>query len=268
MLQQRQCGESFSTLSIATAMAIESYAATKDRWADLLLINVRTVYRNLVGAVDTDRQKHLVADNVGKVLMDELAFIAREVPLFTAGKTRVEFYYPTYDDIKRVLPHATLREVNTPLQLQQLGLEQTTFKQLAKAKLEPWTKIGTVHPGGKTPTVIITHSPVDLLAWVKFPKLTLLESHTGAFKGRVDWHTKLGNDPYFDRIPFCKFSLTVFGDKNNILKATPIKTKQLVVEMAEKDQWTSMSTDDRIRASIQKLRDHYARDVLLRYARS
>lgn len=267
-LQQRQCGESLSTLSIATAMAIESYMATKDRWVDLLLINVRTVYRNLVGAVESTRQKNLIPADLAKVLVDELAFIAREVATATQNKTKVEFYYPSYSDLTRVLPHASLRQINTPLQIQQLGLEQSTFLELKKQKMEPWEKVSTIHPGRKVPTVIITHQPVDLLAWVKFPKLTLLESHTGVFKNRVDWHTKLGSGGSFDRIPFGKFALTVFGDKNNLLTAMPFKAKQLVFDMAEADRWTSMSTDERIKASLQKSRDHFARDTLMRVLRS
>lgn len=266
-LQHRQCGESLSTLSIGTALAIEAYAATKDQWKPVLLINVRTIYRNLVGAVESDRQKLLNAQDVAQVLVDELAFIMREVPLLTQKQTTVEFYYPTYSDLTRVLPYATLREIKTPLQIQQVSQEQNVFRYLAKQKVEPWTKITTVHPGGKQPTTILTHSPVDLLAWVKFPKLTLLESHTGAFKNRVDWYTKFGGAEY-DRIPFCKFSLTVFGDKNNLITAQPFKTKQLVLGMAETDRWTSMSTEDRIRASIQKSKDHYARDVLTKMLRS
>jgi hypothetical protein len=253
-----------STLSIGTALAIEAYVKEKKTQTPFLLVNVRTVLRNLMESVEKDVLLRVKAEDLATVLLDELAFIHRELPPLTGQVTQVQFYYPTYSDLQRILPYAELREITTPAQKFQVALEQHVFAHLQRQKTEPWERVATRHPGLKQATTILTHSPCDLLAKPYFPQLQLLESHTGAIKGYTLWHTKYTNGKELDCIPFGRFGLQIFGDNNTLLKQKPFKVKQLVLGMAKADHWTSMSSDDRIRASINKHKDPVERMMLLK----
>lgn len=264
-VSQREVGE--LGLSISTSVAIEKLIAEESIPERELWINVRTLFRNLHGAVESDYREALRAGDVLPTLTTEMRFIANNIK-----GLEVHFYVPTYADIAQRLPHAIPRPVNTPKQIAYLEIESATMGQLLTDPIMDEVKVHKTKtllhgPNPRVDAIMITHSPVDLL-FTNFGVIRLLESHTGVFKTKTQWHTKLTNGNLLPNMPFNTFTVQVFGDNNNLLKAMPSAVRTQVADAAEADRWTPVSTRDRIAASINKIKDHYGRSVLLKILRS
>lgn len=260
-------------VSIATAVALETLLLSDNRneWPDELWINIRTLFRNLMGAIDSDLKKRVLADHLVPTLVTEMQFIAEQIPASTEGKTKVVYYHCSYKDLTLKLPNALLRNANTDLQRQYLALENSTMDLLFKKSKTgeiTFKEFKTDIDGKDAKAIIITHSPCDLLSAKTFSRLKLLESHTGAIKGKSEWNTKLTNGKELTRIPFNKFTLQVFGDNNTYLSAMPIKIRNAVLEIAEEYKWTPVTTMDKIKYGIDGMRDHFGREYLRKIARS
>lgn len=260
-VSEREVGE--LGISIPTSVAIESLLAEEKIPETEIWINARTLFRNLHGSVDKDFRESLNAEDVVPTLINEMEFISKNVKGLKA-----HFYFPDYSDIAMRLPNAIARPVNTDKQKIYLVLEDTTMKALLKAEVgvKPFrTQIKSETSRAKV--LLITHSPIDLL-FNDFAEVRLLESHTGKFKTKSEWNTKLTNGNLLTNLPFNLFTIQIFGDNNGLLKAMPIALRTVVMEMAEKDHWTPVSSRDRIAASIGKLKDHFARALLMKILRS
>lgn len=267
---RREVGE--LGISIATSVALESLFLMKDITESELWINVRTLFRNLHGAVDNDARKFIQAAQLVPVLLSELHVIKRQVEASPHGNLKVHFYISSYKDISLKLPNAIMREAHTPLQLAYVGLEQDCIRMItAKCKdLEVPLHLFKTNISGETTrsrAILLTHSPLDLL-FTDFGSVRLLESHTGALKSKTEWNTKLTNGKMLPPMPFNKFTVQVFGDNNTYISGMPIKIKEAVVKMAEQDRWNPISTNDRIVASISKMKDLYGAQFLKRVLRS
>jgi hypothetical protein len=116
-------------------------------------------------------------------------------------------------------------------------------------------------PETKSDSLILTNYAYDLLSYKHFNKLDLLESHTGVLKPKSMWYTKLLNGKDLNRIPFNSLSIQVFGDKETF-SGMPHKVKSLILELAEKYQWTQVTSKDRIYYSLDRLDDKFLSTVL------
>jgi hypothetical protein len=168
------------------------------------------------------------------------------------------FYFCDFSDFSRQFPNAKLKTRKTAKQEIAHALEIDVFKAFYKPKALPTdltlNYYDTIFKDRGEKVALLTHLPVDLLWRAQFKELTLLESHTGALKKRAAWYSKLTGGSQMTRIPFNRLTLQVFGE-NLYFSAMLPGIRNRVLEMAEKDQWTSVTTDERIRASIQKLYD-------------
>lgn len=270
-LSERQVGG--LPFSIATSLAIESVCGihpeiqvTKAPILEVkhIFINLRTLIRNIVGSVETEVKKMLTADLVLNALTEELSLIDAAISKYGEGKATVIFYACSYSSLKRLFPHAIHREITTDLQKSYNQLERDTLKELFKIPPTHDIRQFDVNLDGNYPeSFILTHITIDLLSKYSFKDLQLIESHTGKIKKPSLWNTKLtkGND--LMRIPFCKFSIQVFGDNGQLFSPMPSAIKKQVVEMAEADKWTTVSTKERLISSINKIKDSTMRSTLL-----
>ena len=108
---------------------------------------------------------------------------------------------------------------------------------------------------------MLTHVAYDLLSYNKFNTLHLLESHTGKCKDISLWWTKLSNSKDLMRIPFNILTLQIFGD-SQIFLPFPIETRKQILQLAEDKKWTNVTTKERIRLSLDTLKDVFAAVVL------
>lgn len=222
---------------------------------ELLLVNLRTVFRNFVGALHKDLLAELKPQHFVKPFLEELRIIESFVKERSNGQCAVLYYLSHYEHLTpSVFPGALFKEAVTLKQKVDHTREDDFFKLLVKTDIDVAARIFDGPIEGKYgKTFIITHLPVDLLQRRLFSKLELLETHSGNIKPRGLWGTKL-NGRDMENIPLNAFTLKVFGDGVQFV-GQRTKLKQAVLDVALLDHWTGLSTDALIRHSITKVSD-------------
>lgn len=256
ILSGRAVGE--LPLSIGTSLAIE---ALKDvQGYDSIWINVKTLYRNIYESCDREYLDKLEANGIADTISDEINFIRRHL----ANKMKVVIYDLGYKGLAKRYPKAILKEARTPLQIAYEKMMNETIDIVIGEDFDQEIEYdaGSELAGEPTKSLIITHYPVDLLSRTKFRQLRLLESHTGAIKGRSEWFSKLQNGREMNFVPFNKFTIQIFGDGKHF-SGYPPKVKKAVMTMAIENRWTSVTTNDKVRFSIKRMKDIYTSTLLL-----
>lgn len=261
-------------VSIGTSLAIEGaageYPDRPESPAPILSVkevwfNIRTIIRNLVEAIPTDQRDALTVDLLWPALVEEVTIVEAAIVRISAGQARSVFYLTNYLHLQRKFPKAILRQASTPKQLKMKELEEGLLRRIGKEGVSvDYRAFNNYEITGRHPEAfIVTHFPVDLLARYAFKRLELLESHTGIVKGFTQWHTKLtgGND--HSNIPFCALTLQVFGDKGNHFAAMPSRLKTAVLNVAASENWSSVTTKDRMLLSFRKVEDPTDRAILI-----
>lgn len=256
VLSSRAVGE--LPLSIGTSLAIE---ALKDvNGYDSLWINVKTLYRNIYEACDRELLNKLEANGIADIISDEISFIRRHLTV----KMKVVIYDLGYKGLEKRYPKALLKTANTDRQIAYQKMMDETIDIVIGEDFDQKIEFdaGSELRGEPTKSLIMTHYPVDLLSRTKFRQLRLLESHTGVIKGRSEWFTKLQNGREMNFLPFNKFTIQIFGDGKHF-SGYPPKVKKAVMTMAIENRWTSVTTNDKVRFSIKRMKDLYSSQMLL-----
>lgn len=256
-------------ISISTALAIESFVGqnpdspTDDpqcNKTDVLLINVRTLTRNLQGCVDPEVKNDLPNNEVLEAIQNEMSVIDGTIEEFTKGSVKVIYYIPSYGSYYTgKLKEGILKELKTPNQIFQNSLELAVCDGLKKNKETLTSNIIETNsnlPKMDVRATLITHYPVDLLARYNFTELHLLESHTGAIKNPSMWNTKLQNGRDIPNIPFDRATLQVFGD-GVMYRPMNMKIRKAFLEMAEKHHWSAATTEALVKHSAKSAKDPF-----------
>jgi hypothetical protein len=271
-IDQREKGQ--IPISIATALALEGafgiYPDRPESPAPItgnvkqLWINLRTLIRNFYGSVKSDRKILITPPYAANALIEEINIIESAVHQYSNGQVSVVFYYCNYEEVVRKFPKANVKSISTENQKIQHTLEVQTLQFILQQ--EPNCDIrkmgldfGNNHPS----SLILTHYPIDLLNRYGFQRLDLLESHTGVIKPPSQWHTKLTGGKELDFLPFCKFTLQVFGDGGNLFSPQSSSVKNKVIELAKQDRWTTVTTREKMQMSLNKISHPADRMVLL-----
>lgn len=274
-LASREVGQYL--LSIATSLAIESMAGTHPdqpthqasfEQFDEFWINLRTLYRNLIGSVHREQIRLLTPGGVAEALQTELRQIQEIVGQLSQGRTQVVAYGSNYQDLQTYYPHALLRTDTTPKQIEHAEFRDETLGKLTAAmerdgdvELHLFTR--TIKPPRAGKALILTHCAFDLLSYKNFSDLTLLESHTGNVKERSQWYTKYSGGNRLTPMPWNAGLLQIFGDSETF-RPMSMKLKNAVVEMAERCSWSSLTTQAKIKFNIeQNTVNPWAKEVLL-----
>jgi len=267
-------------LSIATSLALESLVGigldengqvkntpNQTKPYEALWINIRTLIRNIVGSVEGKEPGNISPSDIAMTVLEELGFI-KQILKEHGPHIKVRAYYCGYRFIEKSFPHAELRIPNTEkqkaLDLCYRKAWEYTKNILDQAEVESFIFQGFMDKRFYEKTLIITHIPVDLLSYQNFKELSLLESHTGAIKGRNLWHTKFHNGKELIEIPFISSMLQIFGDNETF---RPIKSslRKLVLATAIKYKWSFLTTRDKARFNIESIPDLQSRKELLEY---
>lgn len=261
----REMGE--LPISIGTSLSLQAlYNNHPDRKpekhlpvlkADVLYINVRTLFRNIMSATDNSKATDVKSKDYLIALKDELKDIGDYLKN-QENSIKVYFYLPTYDSLHKEFGSvAELREPRTDLQKQKLEIEKQVFAELEKElkALEPEKRYVniidiTIESKDRVKSFILTHYPVDLLYVKGFSKVYLLESHTGKIKDEREWYTKFSADAS-ERVPFNKAMLVFFGDSGGMFKPQHHKARKALLKVAEKYKWTYQTTKDKILLNLQ-----------------
>lgn len=254
-------------ISMGTAMIFESSEFDIRKWPNLMYLNLRTLYRNYVASIPTDYQKHVKVKDMLEDFFKEVSTVETIIKEVSQNRVKILFYYPRYEHLDKVLPEVTVLDYNPGI-FDQLELDIWAFAK-RNQMLIPffYQEVKGELPPANEPVLLLSSFITDLLSASRFPALYLIESFTGKIKKRQEWHTKLkiGNVKNIDQIgiPFNKFTIQVFGDKSGAYKGQDRVIRKVVREMAINDHWSPITTRDKIRTSINKLKDHDIKKILL-----
>lgn len=259
-VEAREKGQSIP-ISIGTALAIEAGCGIfPDRpehpapfiFVQQVWVNLRTLVRNLYACLDKDLKDTVLPADLWGAGLEEMQIIESAVAQATHGRTKVVFYVSDYKRPERLFPGAIIKKAITPKQIFQQTVEESTLKLMLENNQQNHTvnfyefQIEGQHP----PSLIITHMPVDLLCRYRFERLELLESHTGVIKTPAQWNTKLTNGKELTNIPFNRVTMQLFGDNGNLFAPLSITIRREVVRLAGIDQWTAVTSLEKVRATI------------------
>lgn len=269
-LADRETGQ--FPVSIGTSLAIEAgfgiHPDIKDAKGVPLTeyhevwINLRTLFRNMIGAMPSEHGQMVLAPAVAEALRHEMDQLENIVTEKMSGK--VIFYLSNYKGLGQKYPHARIREDTTD---KQKMLRKTMSQALAfivqnekGTKEVPNTRFKVfdlgLKPDRQVKTLMLTHVAYDLLSAKHFGALTLLESHTGHFKDKAQWYTKYLNGKELLKIPFREDLLQIFGD-NEFFHPYPIEQRRELLSVADKYDWSPVTTTEKIRYGIATLKNPY-----------
>lgn len=273
-LSERALGAKFP-LSIATSLAFESVIGEHPEHPtntnelvefDTVWVNLRTLYRNLYNAVEsnTDPQQIPTKEYV-KALWQELQMLQQIIAEYSGGKCILKPYYSDYLKVERRHKGATIRMDNTD---KQKAYTAKLVKVFTAFFAEYPPKDYDIHVTDDLITVqernnalIFTHYPYDLLAYKNFHELVLLESHTGALKKRALWYTKFYEGKDLPMIPFCRWMLQIFGDKETF-RPMDFKVRKEIKEIAIRLRWNAFTSQEMINYGLNDMRNLFARDLV------
>jgi hypothetical protein len=264
----RQLGTSIP-ISIGTAMAFESIfnhsadeaQVNKVKHTTRLMINVGTLFRNCIEAHRND--DNYTAQSLATLIGQEMELIEELVKKEMARKPEPFFYYATHDSFQKQYPYALWREKTSERQMARKEIHDETLDILVRQHgvvTSEYSKM-SFNFDRYASGILITHLAHELLRFTDFPDLSLVESHTGVFKNRTAWYTKLSDSKSLPPIPFSIFTLSVCGDAN-IFKPQP-KARELLIRIAKLDRWRGDSTPKSVRESIGRYRAGHGEDKSL-----
>lgn len=269
ILSSRQFGETVP-VSVGTGEAMA--AIGKAGKMEVLWINMATLVRNLFESIQTEQRNLLLQNrshypeiaNAFKLEIDRERQVIAEVA--ASHGLEVRYYLLGYKDLGHRFPFARLRTPKTELQLQRMEIITQTIERIMGADVDQHIEYdkGSQIRGEPKRALIITHYPTDLLSRMKFTQLRLLESHTGAVKSKSQWGTKLTEGSKLGRMPFNYFTIQIFGDNNAHFDRYPVEIRRAIIELANLRHWTELTKIDKIRYSIEQMKDRYAAVQLLK----
>ena len=262
-------------LSIATSLAFEGAIGIypeRDPTPNVLpdyselWVNLRTLFRNLMGSLQVETRNAITAGSAAQTLMEEIGHLDALVSEKTNGGCKIVYYVSNYDGVRKKFPHAISREPKTDRQRIYAAIQTQTIQALLKMLGHAGARDVRVFPlylSNPKPkkTLILTHYAFDLLSDKEFAELDLLESHTGVIKPKSQWYTKMQDGKELPMIPFREVFLQVFGD-SELFHPWPIKTRKEIIEMAKGAGWTQITSDTRVRYHIDMLKNPYLKTTL------
>ena len=263
-------------LSVATSIALESYIPPtqtpydKERKIPIpkvplsgyqsVYVNLETLCRNLQGAIDglTLKAIPLTPADLSNLLISEVDNMSR---LITTHHTTCKVIF--YVSIHRKLyetpsPIYSLRLPTTERQQEYHSLINDALTIFLKDKdqvpdIIVYTQDFKPLTQGER-SIIISHLPYDLLSYSSFRLLTLLETHTGNSKDRLQWYTKYYPMKTEDMsiLPFNRTLLYAFGDKA-LFRPAQMPTRLALMGIARKSGWTATTAESKVIADIKHL---------------
>lgn len=269
LIAAREKGEVIP-LSIGTAQAVEALCgvgefhlkepplyAFREVW-----VNLRTLFRNFFNSISRESQILISGEDLVVGLVEDWLLLKSSIQQASQGQTTVVLYHCSMKGFEKTFPNAKYKTLSTEKQKSEQRKEDATveafFEQYGEEVLECNVKL----TGNHAKTAILTHYPVDLLWYRTFRDLTLVESHTGRFKTRADWHTKLTGGKKLSHIPFNKMTIQLFGDGNVVFASMILSLKNAVVTLAQENRWHSLTTNEKVRHDLDKLYDPTAKNLL------
>ncbi len=229
-------------------------------------INIKTLYRNLYGALERSASLEVLPEAMEEALWQEMETIASIIEQYSNGVTKVVFYLSNYKNIRSRFKMAVFKGDHTEKQLAYSILMNNTIQKLLKdhgktGELDLKLYDLYLKPTKQVNTLILTHIAYDLVSYKNFGTLALIESHTGTIKTREMWYTKYHNGKELPMLPFMEGLLPVFGD-NEFFSPLNRKSRAEVLEIAAKYQWDPSTTRDKVLYGVDQLQNPYLKEAI------
>lgn len=257
---QRTLG--FFQLSVATSLAIESAVGIHPdlppprsmpiRQFKELWVNLRTLFRNIHGAMSKDIAAQMHPVDFAQIMLEEMRIIPDMLQHYAGNPVKVVYYVNNLNRLEGKYPHAAIRQDSTPKQQLYTQTMKDAIAIMVKEVPDLFMVVNDTLPGFNANTLIITHVVYDLLSEKNFGDLVLLESHTGRIKPKALWYTKYYQGRDLSMIPFTEELLQVFGDLETFHPLDK-NLRAAIVELATKRNWSSVTTRARIVDGINEL---------------
>lgn len=263
-------------VSIATSLALEgAFDIYPDRPQlgyipikkfDMLLINVRTLYRNIMGSLSKNDIKKVIPPQIMACIVDEIDMITSIVTSETDNRVSVIFYYSNYDGLETKYKYAQIRRDTTDLQKEYTAIHNQTIKLLLDYnKKSPISNLKLfnldIDLEIQKDVLILTNYAYDLTFKRKFRRLSLLESHSGKVKEESQFYTKFHDGNKLCQIPFRIEMLQIFGD-STIFKPLSLELRKEILEIANKYNWSTVTTKMKIQYGIDHILNPYAKEIV------
>jgi len=274
ILSQRVLGQ--FPVSIATSLALEGLVGIHPDLPkptnkpilkyETLYINVETVLRNMLNSISNADIPYVLPEDALEYLKSELMIISNVISDQSGGKLKVHYYVvcPTLFKAKFKSKHITFKTPNTPNQVILAATKRIVMQQIMKDSVGEISTVKVTHAPMPN-SLMLSHKPTDIIMFSESNNIQLLESHTGKIKSKAFWNTKLKANDDVTRIPFCKFSLCVFGDSGDDIKPLSSKIRALVTALADQKKWTITTPISTIKKDLSSITDPNVKDVLLSF---
>jgi hypothetical protein len=217
-------------------------------------VNLRTLYRNIMGAMSKDVAAQIDPLEVTQILVEEMNIIPDMLREYASRPVKVVYYFNNLNQLERKYPEASIRKDSTQRQQQFTQTLGDVMRLMLKNCKDSFLAVDDMLPGNHEDTLIITHVVYDLLSERNFGSLTLLESHTGRIKPKALWSSKYYQGRDLSMIPFTEELLQVFGDLD-IFHPMDVNLRKAIIELATRRNWSSVTTRARIVDGISELKN-------------
>ena len=259
-----------SGLSIGTHLAMETIFPNKfelfdsereipklnEKLYDTYVINVYTVARNVLGAVEYDNEEEVVNNpEYGYSILNELHILKA---IFEEEGKKLYLWYPDYTNVVRSLING--KETKDLIMYVKYYWIESVLDKLKTQLGEICVSSGHKLPKEITGNILLmTNIPADLC---NHGNITLIEPHTGAIKTKSDWYTKyhkLGSQD-LSNLPMNEVLLYYMGDYV-MCPITPIGIRKEILSIASSCNWTFRTTVDKVKSDI-KNHSKFAAELL------
>lgn len=255
-------------MSIPTSMAIES-ACSVGEFAtkpvapiikfDTLLVNIRTLCRNAITSYTTAALTSVDSNKIIEDVSEDIEALFSTLEEI-APLVKVELYLCKYSKLNLEFKHANFKNSKTETQMFHEAIERDVIKHFSESKQVLLIEYEN-RPVAKRRCVIMTHLPLDLLV---DGDLVLLESHTGEFKVKTQWGSKINVKKTDPVIPFNISTIQIFGD-NKMFLAQPLEIRKLLFKISEKRKWHPLTTYSKMIEDVKMAREPFALQFMLKY---
>lgn len=262
-MQERAIGEVL-TASVGTALAFEALMAMeKPPKYEYIFLNIRTLWRNFYQSFE-NRPDEKDFKKLQEMFLEELVYLKGLIENGLATKMRPVFYLCSNKSINVIFKHAKLKEPTTNEQKIFASLERKVIELIMKTEFGENVKIYDCLIKGRNVTALImTHFPMELLSYPEFRTLDLFESNTGAIKDKSQWNTKLTNPDNYRNLPFNALTIQVIGDKSHQFNSKGATYVKILMEIAEKNNWSIATGKARVKFDIEKYFDKLAVNLFI-----
>lgn len=231
-----------------------------------VVINLRTLLRNLVASVNSQHHELITADVALTLVIDEMRIIHQVVVATSHRKLKLFWYAEMYpiEQLKSKYPAAMVKRPKTPKQIVYDQLETEVFELLNTKILDEsiaaehrisdrwfdFNLTNTCNPSVKylddrvEASLILTHLPLDLVL-LPLPRMSLLESHTGKIKSQAMFNSKLKGKP--ENMPFDIMTVQMYGESGDTFSPQPNAIRRTLSEVAKKGGWNPTTSKAKIK---------------------